>query len=633
MPSTDCPKRAILYARVSTDEQARSGYSLAQQIEALREHADREGYEITEEIEDRGYSGATLARPGLDRVRDLVAAGTASIVLAQDRDRFAREPAHGWILREELAKHSCKLHALNDRGDDSPEGMLTDGILDQLAKYERAKVAERTRRGLLQKAREGKVIKGPKANYGFKFNDTEDGLLVYQPEMRIVEKIFRMAASSMGPKAMQTRLYAEGIPSPTGKAMWPHRILKVQMVLNDLYKPHTYDEIAPLLSPEVASGLDPNESYGIWWYNRRNVTTSYDTETDGAYGKRYVTRTSVRTRDEKDWIAVPVPAYLPRKLVDQARLMIESRTGLERKHQARLWELKGILRCSCGQNMITNTSHHKGEAYHYYRCKRASAYGPDACPQRMIRIDRVEPLLRDFVFGVLSDPDTIQRGLDSLIQRETEEVRDDPEQVVTTLEERLSQNARARRAYQDQQAAGLMTLEELAAKLEELEHTRKVLEAELAALERTQQKAEELREDRDAALSSLATSIPKALDGLTGEEIIAVYRKLRLRVLPSEEGYDATGVLCTLGPTPRGRRDQRGRRDTDCTPGSPPRRAGCTLLSVGEAKSSSCGARRRRRGSRGCPGRGRFPHRPRNRRPERRGRARWRCCRPWHADL
>src|SRR5215211_7746265 len=387
-------KRVILYARVSTDEQARSGYSLAQQIEALREHADREGYEIAEEIEDRGYSGATLARPGLDRVRDLVAAGAASIVLAQDRDRFAREPAHGWILREELAKYGCKLHALNDHGNDSPEGMLTDGILDQLAKYERAKVAERTRRGLLQKAREGKVIKGPKANYGFKFNDTEDGLLVHQPEMKIVEKIFRMAASGMGPKAMQTRLYAEGIPSPTGKAMWPHRILKVQMVLNDLYKPHTYDEIVPLVSPGVAAKLDPNKLYGIWWYNRRNVTKSYDSEVDGDNGKRYVTRTSVRTRDEKNWIAVPVPAYLPRKLVDQARLMIESRTGLERKHRARQWELKGVLRCSCGQNMITNTSRNKNGNYHYYRCKREAAYGRDTCSQRTIRIERVEPLKR-----------------------------------------------------------------------------------------------------------------------------------------------------------------------------------------------------------------------------------------------
>jgi site-specific DNA recombinase len=570
-------KRAILYVRVSTDEQARSGYSLSQQLEALREYASREGYEIVEEIEDRGYSGATLARPGLDRVRNLVAAGTASIVLAQDRDRFAREPAHGWILREELTKHGCKLHALNDRGDDSPEGMLTDGILDQLAKYERTKVAERTRRGLLQKAREGKVIKGPKANYGFMFNDTEDGLLVHQPEMKIVEKIFSMAASGMGPKAMQTRLYAEGIPSPTGKAMWPRRILKVQMVLNDLYNPHTYDEIAPLLSSEVAAKLDPKGLYGIWWYNRRNVTKNYESETDRNSGKRYVTRTSVRTRDEQEWIAVPVPAYLPRKLVDQARLMILSRTGLERKHQARQWELKGILRCSCGQNMITNTSRYKGKAYHYYRCKRASGYGPDACPQRMIRIEQVEPLLRDFVFGVLKDPNTIQRGLDSLIQREMEEVRDDPQQVVETLAEMLSKNTRLRRAYQDQQAEGMMTLEELAARLEELDDTRKVLEAELASLERSQQKAKELDNDRDAVVASLAASIPEALDNLTEDEFNTVYRKLQLRLIPTEEGYDATGVLCTLGSTPRGRRDQRGRRDTDCTPGSPPRRAGCTL--------------------------------------------------------
>src|SRR5215217_2406806 len=561
MPSTNGhgPQLAILYARVSTDEQARSGYSLSQQLEALREYAAQEGYEILDEITDPGKSGATLDRPGLDRLRYLVAAGGVTAVLAQDRDRFAREPAYLWVLREELSEHGCMLRALNDRGDDSPEGMLTDGILDQLAKYERAKVAERTRRGLLQKAREGKVIKGPKANFGFRFNETDDGLVIFEPEMRIVEKIFSMAAGGKGPKAIQTRLYAEGIPSPTGKAMWPHRIIKVQMVLNDLYKPHTYDEIAPLLSPKVAAGLDPNKSYGIWWYNRRNVTTRYDSETDGDNGKRYVTRTSVRTRAEKDWIAVPVPAYLPRKLVDQARLMIESRTGLERKHQARQWELKGVLRCSCGQNMITNTSRQKDKAYHYYRCKRASAYGPDACPQRMIRIEQVEPLLRDFVFGVLSDHDTIRRGLDALIERETEEQRADSTFLAQTLSEKLSQNAQTRRAYQDQQAAGLMTLDELAARLEELEHSRKVLEAELLALERTQQSAEELQEDRDTVLASLAASIPEALDSLTGEEINTVYRKLWLRVVPSKEGYDATGVLCTLRPTPRGRRDQRGR--------------------------------------------------------------------------
>jgi DNA invertase Pin-like site-specific DNA recombinase len=78
MPSTNGhgPRRAILYARVSTDEQARSGYFLAQQLEALREYAAHEGYEVLEEVSDPGQSGASLERPRMDHVRDLVAAGS-----------------------------------------------------------------------------------------------------------------------------------------------------------------------------------------------------------------------------------------------------------------------------------------------------------------------------------------------------------------------------------------------------------------------------------------------------------------------------------------------------------------------------------------------------------------------------
>src|SRR5919107_1944726 len=152
MPSTNGygPKRAILYARVSTDEQAKSGYSLAQQMEALRQYAAREGYEVLEEVTDPGKSGASLARPGMDRVRDLVAVGGVSVVLAQDRDRFAREPAYHYLLRQEFEEHGTKMCALNDRGDDSPEGELTDGIVDQLAKFERAKTAASSRRGRLR---------------------------------------------------------------------------------------------------------------------------------------------------------------------------------------------------------------------------------------------------------------------------------------------------------------------------------------------------------------------------------------------------------------------------------------------------------------------------------------------------
>jgi site-specific DNA recombinase len=180
------PGRAILYARVSTDEQARSGYSLAQQMEALRGYAAREGYEVFEEVEDAGQSGASLERPGMDRVRDVVAAGGVAVVLAQDRDRIAREPAYHFLLRREFNERGTSIRAMNDRGDGSPEGELTDGILDQLGKYERAKIAERSRRGKLRKAREGKVMAGHRVKYGFRLNAARDGLLVDEEKMRVV---------------------------------------------------------------------------------------------------------------------------------------------------------------------------------------------------------------------------------------------------------------------------------------------------------------------------------------------------------------------------------------------------------------------------------------------------------------
>jgi site-specific DNA recombinase len=209
MPSTNghSPKQAILYARVSTDEQARSGFSLAQQLEALKEYAAREGYEILEEVSDPGQSGASLERPGMDGVRDLVAAGGVSVVLAQDRDRFAREPAYHYLLRREFEEHGTKIRALNDRGDESPEGELADGILDQLAKFERAKITQRTRRGKLRRAREGKVIPTRSPDYGFRYNSARDNYVVHEEEMRVVRRVFRMVGVEARPLNAVKRVF------------------------------------------------------------------------------------------------------------------------------------------------------------------------------------------------------------------------------------------------------------------------------------------------------------------------------------------------------------------------------------------------------------------------------------------
>ena len=105
-----------------------------------------------------------------------------------------------------------------------------------------------------------------------------------------------------------------------------------------------------------------------------------------------------------------------------------------------------------------------------------------------------------------------------------------------------------RSAYQDQQAAGLMTLDELGSKLEELDRTREFARAELGRLLKRRERVEDLEHDRDAVIESYAGMLPEALDALSGEERRRLYGMLRLEVAPAPEGLEVRGALSTSGP-------------------------------------------------------------------------------------
>jgi site-specific DNA recombinase len=125
---------------------------------------------------------------------------------------------------------------LNDRGDDSPEGDLTDDILNQLAKYERAKMAERTRRGKLQKARSGKVVGGHPVNYSFRMNVARDAYEVDERKMSVVRRIFRMIGKEgLAITAVAKVLNEEGEPGPTG-GRWNTKAIR-WFVLDDVRAP------------------------------------------------------------------------------------------------------------------------------------------------------------------------------------------------------------------------------------------------------------------------------------------------------------------------------------------------------------------------------------------------------------
>ncbi|CAA9464590.1 MAG: hypothetical protein AVDCRST_MAG28-3899 [uncultured Rubrobacteraceae bacterium] len=548
-------KRAVLYARVSTDEQARSGYSLAQQLEALREYAVREGYEVLAEVVDPGQSGASLERPGMDRVRDLVATGGVSVVLAQDRDRFAREPAYHYLLKRELEEHGCKIRALSDRGDDSPEGQLTDGILDQLGKYERAKMAERSRRGKMRKAREGKVLAGPFPNFGFRYNEPRDGYEVDEETMSVVRRIFRMVGTEGVSTHMVARiLEAEGVRSPAGGRYWYKLVVK-RLILDDVYKPHAFEEVEPFVSTEVAVRLDPDKRYGVWWFGRRRTSSTQVSEANpDGNGRTYRKKTRVEARDKGDWIAVPVPdAGIPREWVDAARVVVANYRGFS-KVANRFWELSGgITRCGeCGQVMETHAKMYRTrpnkKEIHYYRCRLGLRRKELCSNNKCVRADKTHEAVWELVSGLLKEPKSLREGLEKMIETERHSLHGDPDREKKSWLEKLAEVERKRSGFLDLAADGLIDREELRIKLAALEETRETAKRELENLDGRRERLRDLEHEKDVILESYAGMMPEALDGLSPEERHRVYRMLRLTVVVRPDGtLEVNGILGKQG--------------------------------------------------------------------------------------
>src|SRR5215211_437140 len=547
-------RRAILYARVSTDEQARSGYSLAQQLEALREYAAREGYEVLEEVVDPGQSGASLERPGMDRVRDLVAAGGVSVVLAQDRDRIAREPAYHYLLKREFAEQGTRLAALSDSGDESPEGELTDGILDQLAKYERAKIVERSRWGKLRKAREGKVVAGHSPNYGFRFNASRDGYVVDEEKMAVVRRIFHMVAvEGKTTHSVARTLEREGIPNPGGGRYWYKGRIKT-MILDDVYRPRTLPEVATLVAPEVAARLDPDKLYGIWWFNRRRTTTT-QVAVAGPEGREYKRKSRVAYKERDEWIAVPVcGSGIPLEWVDAARTAVAGHHSPS-KLGGRFWELSGaLMRCGvCKRAMepvdlYYRTRSGKKGVICYYRCREANRR-KETCPNnKSIRSDKAHPEIWNLVSGLLSDPERLRAGLDAMIDEQRGALRGDREREAKVWFERLAALDRKRGGYLDLAAEGIMDRDELRAKLAELQEDRETAEREIAAIEGRRERLEQMERDRETVMEHYAGTVPESLDDLSPEERHQIYKMLRLEVLAyPDKSLEVSGAILAGG--------------------------------------------------------------------------------------
>src|SRR2546428_1380112 len=224
--------QVAMYARVSPDQPAEA-QSIGSQVAALRERVAAEGFVLPEAMQflDEGYSGATLIRPALERLRDVIAAGAVDRVYVHSPDRLARKYAYQVLLVEEFRRAGVEVIFLNRALGQSPEDDLLLQVQGMIAEYERAKIMERHRRGKRHAARMGAVNVLSGAPYGDRYVTKYPGggqgrHELVPDEARLVRQAFAWVGRDPLPTVeVGCRRTRACEPRRTGKRAWDRSVV------------------------------------------------------------------------------------------------------------------------------------------------------------------------------------------------------------------------------------------------------------------------------------------------------------------------------------------------------------------------------------------------------------------------
>src|SRR2546428_2247082 len=223
-------RTAAIYARVSSDQQ-REAHTIASQTASLIEWARTLDLEVPQAwiVEDEGYSGATLERPGLERVRDLAAEGQIQAVLVYAPDRLSRKYAYQILLIEELARQGVETRFFQAPQNATAEDQLLVQFQGMIAEYERAQILERSRRGKRHRAQSGEVSVMSNAPYGYRYirktDEAPAAYIVNEAEARVVRRAYEMyTVEGLSIGEITRRLNAESIP-PRKSGRWERSVV------------------------------------------------------------------------------------------------------------------------------------------------------------------------------------------------------------------------------------------------------------------------------------------------------------------------------------------------------------------------------------------------------------------------
>ena len=383
--------RAAMYARVSSDQQAQCG-TIASQVEALEQRVAADELFLDAELRfiDDGYTGSTLSRPALERLRDQAAAGAVDRLYVHSPDRLARRYAYQVLLVDELQQCGVELVFLNRALSQGPEDELLLQVQGVVAEYERAKIMERSRRGKLHAARSGKVNVLSQAPYGYRYLPKalaggQATINVHLEEARVIQDMFHwVAVERLSISQVARKLKERGLVSPRGRSYWDR---------------------------------------GTVWGILRNPAY----KGQAAFGKRKIVERQARLRPlrqqpeqprrpvsysrtpPEEWISIAVPAIVEEDLFDAVNHQLQENKQRHRlaQHTAR-YLLQGLVICRecgfalCGRRM---------QKRWYYRCVGNVARrmtGQKVCGNHSVRGDMLEEAVWNDVKALLANPQRVR---------------------------------------------------------------------------------------------------------------------------------------------------------------------------------------------------------------------------------
>jgi site-specific DNA recombinase len=510
-------KYAAIYARVSTEDQGK-GFSIPTQIEACQKLADREGYSVSEGyvLVDEGISGTTMDRPGLKQLRDFVKARVISAIFVYDPDRLSRNLGHQLVLAEEMDKAGVNLRIISHPLEQGPEGWLFFQMRGALAEYERAKILERTKRGMLGRAKAGHP-NGGQVPLGYRYVAAAHGGCweIDLEEAQIVQRIFFMCLSGMAVRTIACQL--------------------------------TVERVKTRLDRRPKSGGVKSHQEGVWvWGSVHQILRNEAYAGKAYFGRRQRLSNGRRQlRSSEEWICIPVPAIVDQQTFDTAQAQLRKNQVTARRNRKHEYLLAGgFFRCAqCGR-MMTGRVTPKGKRR--YRCtSRVNVLDIQKRCRGSILADDVESRVWNAVETLLKNPGLIAAEVRRQ-HEQSDEIKAEIGRHLDAVESALLKCVREDERWTKAYAAEVIDLDELKQHRAALVTRRKSLKDQHAQLEAELNRVQSNMHHVDQLIEYCAR-VRKRLQTFSFEE-----KRLALEALDIQATWAADQALSVRGSIPMG---------------------------------------------------------------------------------